>query len=538
MEYRYRNVAWPEAEAEIPRPLHNIRSNKRQKLQVVQIGRLPTPEYVCCFLGSVIHYVRPTLHVGQCQYGTWIGFHRHGCWRRQDRRPWQTVKLRKLKKTAYRLIPHLFLCVHSCLLSLLLFLYPSTAMSDSPRTSKLSNISIPSFLESIESDDIIPQHKALLSSMRASTQFTQAPKVDILRNQSSLMEMDKALLVSDHCPPAPLPTPWQPRNPNAIFTPDYLFNRKKTAAAPMTFRTADPVKSLAVASFPHPVSHISSPAHTVARPPPALLDLGLERLVNEDIKMSLNPFKEYVPYLCRLPLPYAIKAPGNWQLHHYSNSFAPHIQLPLSHPHLIEIQHSLHPSIAYALRFDSFAFFSWKFPVGQEVIFGDTRPQMGTYRFVQLLPSEYEGPLERVLALCMRDDGTGYFDCGTEYPPVEILLPRIFIGDSLLNAGNFPKNHGRHEISNWEASLQWVSKGLQVVSGRMQGGLKCLCWEGYGIVGNTNKNHINIFLSAYILHSFCLSSFIGLFTHSCFLSLCCFFSLPSTPVRFASQNML
>ena len=365
-------------------------------------------------------------------------------------------------------------------------------MADSPRTSELSYISTPSFLESIESDNIIPQHRALLSSMMASTRSTQAPKVDILRNRRSMMEMDKALLVTEHCPPVLPPVPWQPRNPDAIFTPDYFFNRKKAAETPMTFRTVDPVTSIPVAFFPHPVSHTSPPAHTVshtsppahmvARPPPAHtvahlppVFLDLERLVDEDAKMSLNPFREHIPHLRRLPLPYAIKAPGNWQLNHYGNNLAPHIRLPLSSPYLIEIQHSLHPSIAYALRFDSFAFCSWKFLVGQEVVFGDVRPPTGTYRFVQLLPSDSEGLMERVLALCMRDNGTGYYECDTEFPPVEILLPGIFVGDSLRNAGTFSESQGHREISSWEASFEWVSRGLQAVSGRMQGRLQYLC---------------------------------------------------------------
>jgi len=109
------------------------------------------------------------------------------------------------------------------------------------------------------------------------------------------------------------------------------------------------------------------------------------------------------------------------------------------------------------------------------VVFGDVRPPTGTYRFVQLVPSDPEGPMERVLALCMRDDGTGYYECDTEFPPVEILLPGVFVGDSLCNAGTFPKSQGHQEISSWEASFEWVLRGLQAVSGRMQGRLQYLC---------------------------------------------------------------
>jgi len=140
---------------------------------------------------------------------------------------------------------------------------------------------------------------------------------------------------------APPLAPWQPCNPDAIFTPDYFFNRKKAAEVPMTFRTVDPVTSIPVAFFPHPTSRTPSPvhtvvcsppAHTVARPlpaytvahlPPVFLDL--KRLVDEDAKMSLNPFREHIPHLRRLPLPYTIKAQGNWKLHHYSDNLAPHI---------------------------------------------------------------------------------------------------------------------------------------------------------------------------------------------------------------------
>jgi len=239
------------------------------------------------------------------------------------------------------------------------------------------------------------------------------------------MEMDKALLVTEPCPPASPPIPWQPRNLDAIFMPDYFFNRKKAAKVPMTFRTVNPVTSIPIAFFPHPTSRTSSPAHTVACPPPAHtvahpppVFLDLKRLINEDAKMLLNPFREHIPHLRRLPLLYMIKAQGNWKLHHYSNNLAPHIRLPLLSPYLIEIQHSLHPSIAYTLPFDSFTFCTWKFLVGQEVVFGDVRPPTGTYRFVQLLPSDSEGPMERVLALCMRDNGTGYYECNTELPPV------------------------------------------------------------------------------------------------------------------------
>ena len=76
------------------------------------------------------------------------------------------------------------------------------------------------------------------------------------------------------------------------------------------------------------------------------------------------------------------------------------------------------------------------------MVLGDVRPLTGTYCFVQLLPSDPEGPMERVLALCVRDDRTGYYECDTEFLPVEILLPRVFVGDSLCNARTFPKSQG------------------------------------------------------------------------------------------------
>jgi len=89
---------------------------------------------------------------------------------------------------------------------------------------------------------------------------------------------------------------------------------------------ADPVTSIPIAFFPHPTSHTPSPVHTVVRPPPAHtvarplpvhtvahlppVFLDLEQLVDEDAKMSLNPFREHIPHLRRLPLPYIGTAMG------------------------------------------------------------------------------------------------------------------------------------------------------------------------------------------------------------------------------------
>jgi len=224
-------------------------------------------------------------------------------------------------------------------------------------------------------------------------------------------------------------------NPNAIFTPDSYFRRpsqRRNKITTSTFDTASSVKNGYRTIIPQTPAGLARPVFQGFKQPPLYLKPYFE---DDPFEKPPQPFKNYIPLLMQQPMPYTNNALGHWNLPNYPPNVMPPIDLLTIKPNLEEISHSAHPSIVYRLRFRKANFQGQCLSIGQEVHFQATGSSTIGYFLMQLVSfdADNEGQYGCVLALCLRKDRSGqYYDCDTSCPPVEILVPLIHLGASIL----------------------------------------------------------------------------------------------------------
>lgn len=297
--------------------------------------------------------------------------------------------------------------------------------------SKASNVSAPSMSATNDSDSIILHHQTSLISMTSNnSSIMRSPKVDIMANRRL------------HSPTVVKPPPMQlrPTSSECFSTSGNLFLGPSRRPSEISTQLFDPLPPMAVASYPtfsQPSSICVLPIFPTTRTNLSHLRRYSESQDFDPFDALPQPFKDHLPALMRQPIPYVNKKLGGWNIPHYPRHPAPPIDFTAIEPQLKEIGYSVHPSIVYYLKYQDSLFRGWRFSIGQEVVLGVTRSPIVGYFLMRLVSMHCDGQYGRVLALCVRKDGSGiYYDCDSACPPVEILIPLVNLEQSLLDTYN------------------------------------------------------------------------------------------------------